>query len=99
MKIVRKSWQVKHLAALLTVRSALASLAGEWGVFEPQRLPSDPIDLDRSRNLPISTTARKPAPMLDLIKMTVSLTVSSGLPSKNARRNKDLAAQLMTEWE
>jgi hypothetical protein len=31
--------------------------------------------------------------------MTVSLTVSSGLLSKNARRDKDLAAQLMTEWE
>ena len=99
MKIVRKSWQVKHLAALLTVRSALASLAGEGEVFERQRLPSDPIDLDRSRNLPISTTARKPAPMLDLINMTVSLTVSSGLPSENARRDKDLAAQLMIEWE
>lgn len=37
--------------------------------------------------------------MLDLIKMTVLLTVSSGLPSKNARRDKDLAPQLMTEWE
>ena len=37
--------------------------------------------------------------MLDLIKMTVSLTVSSSLPPKNAWRNKDLAAQLMFEWE
>jgi hypothetical protein len=37
--------------------------------------------------------------MLDLIKMTVSLTVSSSLPPKNARRDKDLAAQLMLEWE
>jgi hypothetical protein len=73
--------------------------AGEGVVFEPQRLPSDPIDLDRSRNLPISKIARKPAPMLDLIKMTVLLTVSSGLPSKNPRRDKDLASQLMTEWE
>jgi hypothetical protein len=58
-----------------------------------------PIDLDRSRNLPVAITARKPAPMLDLINMTVFLTVSSGLPSKNARRDKDLAAQLNTEWE
>jgi hypothetical protein len=37
--------------------------------------------------------------MLDLIKMTVLLTVSSGLPSKNAWRDKDLAPQLMIEWE
>jgi hypothetical protein len=37
--------------------------------------------------------------MLDLIKMTVSLTVSSGFPSNNASCDKDLAAQLMTEWE
>jgi hypothetical protein len=37
--------------------------------------------------------------MLDLIKMTVSLTVSSSLSSKNDWRDKDLAAQLMFEWE
>jgi hypothetical protein len=37
--------------------------------------------------------------MLDLIDMTVFLTVFSGLPSKNAKRDKDLAAQLITKWE
>ena len=58
-----------------------------------------PIDLDRSRNLPVAIAARKPAPMLDLIKMTVFLTVSSRLPSKKAMRDKGLAAQLITEWE
>ena len=59
----------------------------------------DPIGLDRSRKVHPAPIARKPAPMLDLIKMTVSLTVSSSLPPKNAWRNKDLAAQLMFEWE
>ncbi len=72
---------------------------GEGSVCEPQRLSLDPIVPDRSRNLPVAAIARKPAPMLDLIKMTVSLTVSSRLPPKNALRNKDLAAQLMFEWE
>ncbi len=37
--------------------------------------------------------------MLDLIKMTVSLTVSANVLRQNARRDKDLAAQLMIEWE
>jgi len=59
----------------------------------------DPIVLDRSRKVHPAPIARKPAPMLDLIKMTVSLTVSSSLPPKNVWRNKDLAAQLMFEWE
>ena len=36
--------------------------------------------------------------MLDLIKMTVSLTVSSSLPSKNFMFDKDLAAKLIIEW-
>ena len=67
---------------------------------EPQVHPPsrfDPIDLD-SVALD-AQIARKPAPMLDLIKMTVSLTVSSSLPPTNVWRNKDLAAQLMFEWE
>jgi hypothetical protein len=59
----------------------------------------DPIVLDRSRKVHPAAIARKLAPMLDLIKMTVSLTVSSSFPPKNALRNKDLAAQLMFEWE
>jgi hypothetical protein len=59
----------------------------------------DPIVLDRSRKVHPAPIAPKPAPMLDLIKMTVSLTVSSSLPPKNACSDKDLAAQLTFEWE
>lgn len=58
-----------------------------------------PIVPDRLRKMPSRSTLAKCLSPLDLLKMTVSLTVSSGLPSKNARRDKDLAAQLMTEWE
>lgn len=58
-----------------------------------------PIVPDRLRKMPSRSTLAKCLSPLDLIKMTVSLTVSSGLPAKNASRDKDLAAQLMTEWE
>ena len=37
--------------------------------------------------------------MLHLIKMTVSLTVSSSRPSKKFMLDKDLGAQLIIEWE
>jgi hypothetical protein len=75
---------------------AMALLQGTTLRINPS--PS-PIDLDRSRNVHPAQIVGKPAPMLDLIKMTVSLTVSSGFPSNNASCDKDLAAQLMTEWE
>ena len=62
-------------------------------------LGGEAIVPDRLRKVRSFATLAKPLSQLDLIKMTVSLTVSSGLPAENARRNKDLAAQLMTEWE
>ncbi len=89
----------KGLARSMTVRCKLVGGSREQGGCGAWMTSKDPIVLDRSRKVHPAPIARKPAPMLDLIKMTVSLTVSSGLPSKNARRNKDLAAQLMTEWE
>ena len=72
---------------------------GEDGVCEPWRFSLDPIVPDRSRDLRVAAIARKPAPMLDLINMTVSLTVSLSELCRNAWRHKDLAAQLMFEWE
>jgi len=66
--------------------------------FESQRLSLDPIVLDTSHKVYPDPIARKPSSMLDLAKITVSLTVSSSLPPKNARRDKDSAAQLTFEW-
>ena len=71
---------------------------GEDSVWEPWRFSLDPIVPDRSRDLPVAAITRKPAPMLDLIKVTVSLTVSPSELCRNTRHHKDLAAQLMFEW-
>lgn len=64
------------------------------------RMPvRQPIVPDRLRKMPSPSTLAKCLSPLDLVKMTVSLTVSGTVPRQNARRDKDLAAQLMTEWE
>jgi hypothetical protein len=65
-----------------------------------ERLPvQPPIVPDRLRKVPTPSTLAKCLSPLDLFKMTVSLTVSSAETCQNALRDKDLADQLMIEWE
>lgn len=58
-----------------------------------------PIDLDRSRNVHPAQIARKPAPMLDLIKVSVVLTVQVGLRAARTSLSEGLPAPLVFEWE
>ena len=62
-------------------------------------LGGEAIVPDRLRKVPSFATLAKPLFQLDLIKMTVSLTVSDTVARQNAWRDNDLADQLMTEWE
>ena len=59
----------------------------------------DPIVLDRSRKVHPAPIARKPAPMLDLIKVSVVLTVQVGLRAAAPSVAKGLPAPLVFEWE
>ena len=99
IRISRKANLNNDVAVPLTVLSVPLSSAGERAVSELQTPVSDPIDLDRSRQMPAARIAWKPAPMLDVLALTVFLTVSDRTTRQNARRDKDLAAQLMIEWE
>ena len=66
---------------------------------EPQVHPPsrfDPIDLD-SVALD-AQIARKPAPMLDLIKVAVVLTVQAGLRAARPSLSEGLPAPLVFEW-
>ena len=58
-----------------------------------------PIDLDRSRNVHPAEIARKPAPMLDLLNVSVVLTVQVGLRAAALSVAKGLPAPLVFEWE
>jgi hypothetical protein len=75
---------------------AMALLQGT--TLRINRSPS-PIDLDRSRNVHPAQIARKPAPMLDLIKVSVVLTVQVGLRAAALSVAKGLPAPLVFEWE
>ena len=84
---------------MLTVFRVLAAPPSAACLIRSIGWPKRSIVPDRLRKVASFESLAKPLFQLDLIKMTVSLTVSSGLLSKNARRDKDLAAQLMTEGE
>jgi hypothetical protein len=64
--------------------------------FEPSQ---DPTVLDRSRKVHPAPIARKPAPMLDLIKVSVVLTVQVGLRAAAPSVAKGLPAPFVFEWE
>jgi hypothetical protein len=48
--------------------------------------------------MPTAQIDRKPAPMLDVLELTVFLTVYERSKRRDARHDNHLAAQLMTEW-
>ena len=75
---------------------AMALLQGT--TLRINRSPS-PIDLDRSRNVHPAQIARKPAPMLDLIKVSVVLTVQVGLRAARPSVSEGVPAPLVFEWE
>ena len=75
---------------------AMALLQGTTLRINPS--PS-PIDLDRSRDVHPAQIARKPAPMLDLIKVSVVLTVQVGLRAATRSVSEGLASPLAIEWE
>ncbi len=75
---------------------AMALLQGT--TLRINRSPS-PIDLDRSRNVHPAQIARKPAPLLDLIKVSVVLTVQVGLRAATRSVSEGLASPLAIEWE
>ena len=83
----------------MTVFRALAAPPSAACLIRWIGWPKRSIVPDRLRKIASFEPLAKPLFQLDLIKMTVSLTVSSGLLSKNTRLDKDLAVQLMTEWE
>ena len=62
-------------------------------------LSPSPIDLDRSRNVHPAQIARKPAPMLDLIKVSAALTAPVGLRTATPSVTEGLPAPLAIEWE
>jgi hypothetical protein len=49
--------------------------------------------------MPVAQIAWKPASLLDVVALTVFLTVSDRATRENAICDNDLAAQLMFEWE
>jgi hypothetical protein len=60
---------------------------------------SDSIVPDRLRKVPSRSTHAKCLSPLNLVKMTISLTVFDKDVHQNAIRDKHLANQLMFEWE
>jgi hypothetical protein len=64
--------------------------------FEPSQ---DPIVLDRSRKAHPAPIARKHAPMLDLLKLSVVLTVQTALRRAASSLSEGLPAPLVFEWE
>jgi len=58
-----------------------------------------PIDFDRSRKVPISKIARKPAPMLVPDRLTVKVTVKICEAASRALQINSLEGSLMIEWE
>ena len=97
-KIYRKCSQDRDLTLVLTVFRGLATPPSAACLIRWIGWPKRSIVPDRLRKVPSFATLAKPLFQLDLIKMTVSLTVSDTVARQNARRDNDLADQLMTEW-
>ena len=84
---------------MVTVVSQAEPMALLQGTTLPINPSPSPIDLDRSRNVHPAQIARKPAPMLDLIKVSVVLTVQVGLRAARPSLSEGLPAPLVFEWE
>ena len=60
---------------------------------------SESIDVDRSRKVRFARTARKPAPILVLHRLTVKMTVKIFEAAASALQLNSLEGSLMLEWE
>ena len=89
----------KGLARSMTVRCKLVGGSREQGGCGAWMTSKGPIVLDRPRKVHPAPIARKPAPMLDLLKVSVVLTVQVGLRAAAPSVAKGLPARLVFEWE
>jgi hypothetical protein len=89
----------KGLARSMTVRCKLVGGSREQGGCGAWMTSKDPIVLDRSRKVHPAPIARKPAPMLDLLKVSVVLTVQTALQRAASSLSEGLPAPLVFEWE
>ena len=83
----------------MTVVSQAEPMALLQGTTLPINPSPSPIDLDRSRNVHPAQIARKPAPMLDLFKVSAVLTAPVGLRTATPSVAEGLPAPLAIEWE
>ena len=63
------------------------------------RAPQESIDVDRSRKVTFGAIAWKPAPMLDLDKLTVEVTVKVCEAEAGTLQINSSRGSLMIEWE